>query len=168
MRAAQPKGQAASSADDSPRRLKRSHLAGPWAAPDIRIGAVTELGLKLQSDSRPGIAFIVEVSVVFKNMKQKLPNCFGGRQRPLLLRCMILLFLVFSIEPESRAQSELSPSVDHSTVDSLPAKIQLVDGSDIRFRRLPAGAGLSQTRVNWVVQDKVGFIWFGTQYGLNR
>jgi signal transduction histidine kinase/ligand-binding sensor domain-containing protein len=52
--------------------------------------------------------------------------------------------------------------------DSLPARIDVIEGSDIRFRRLSAGAGLSQTRVAWVVQDKVGFIWFGTQYGLNR
>jgi ligand-binding sensor domain-containing protein/signal transduction histidine kinase len=44
----------------------------------------------------------------------------------------------------------------------------LVEGNDIRFRRLPVSAALSQTRVGWVAQDKVGFIWFGTQYGLNR
>jgi signal transduction histidine kinase/ligand-binding sensor domain-containing protein len=47
-------------------------------------------------------------------------------------------------------------------------KIDLVDGNDIRFHRLSAGTGLSQTRVGWLVQDKVGFMWFGTQYGLNR
>ncbi|MGA8596597.1 MAG: two-component regulator propeller domain-containing protein [Bryobacteraceae bacterium] len=53
-------------------------------------------------------------------------------------------------------------------IDSLPIKITAVDGQDIRFRRLPGSAGLSQTRVAWVVQDHLGFIWFGTQYGLNR
>src|SRR6516162_614207 len=52
--------------------------------------------------------------------------------------------------------------------DSLPETIDVVEGIDIRFRRLPASAGLSQTRVSSVVQDNVGFIWFGTQYGLNR
>jgi signal transduction histidine kinase/ligand-binding sensor domain-containing protein len=81
---------------------------------------------------------------------------------------MILLLLVLSIEIESRAQLEISPAVERSTVDPLPTKIHLVDGSDIRLRRLSPGVGLSQTRVAWVVQDKVGFIWFGTQYGLNR
>jgi PAS domain S-box-containing protein len=81
---------------------------------------------------------------------------------------MILLLLVISVEVMSRAQSGLSPAADRSMVDSLPAKIRLVDGSDIRFQRLSAGAGLSQTRVASVVQDKVGFIWFGTQYGLDR
>jgi hypothetical protein len=50
----------------------------------------------------------------------------------------------------------------------LPIKLTAVDGQDIRFRRLPGGTGLSQTRVGWVVQDNLGFIWFATQYGLNR
>lgn len=96
------------------------------------------------------------------------PPNFVDHHRRLILRCMILLLLVFSVKRESRAQSEYSSPVDRSTVDSLSGNIQLVDGSDIRFRRLPGSAGLSQTRVNWVAQDKVGFIWFGTQYGLNR
>jgi len=52
--------------------------------------------------------------------------------------------------------------------DTLPARIDTLDGSDIRFRRLPSDAGLSQTRVATIVQDNTGFIWFGTQYGLNR
>jgi ligand-binding sensor domain-containing protein/signal transduction histidine kinase len=105
--------------------------------------------------------------VAVKNSEQKFPNGFGGLQRHLLPLCMILV-VVFSIETKSRAQSELAPTVDRSTREPLSAKVQLVDGSDIRFRRLPAGAGLSQTRVGWVAQDKLGFIWFGTQYGLNR
>jgi ligand-binding sensor domain-containing protein len=43
-----------------------------------------------------------------------------------------------------------------------------VEGRDIQFRRLPATAGLSQTRVSEFIQDDDGFIWFGTQNGLNR
>jgi signal transduction histidine kinase/ligand-binding sensor domain-containing protein len=69
----------------------------------------------------------------------------------------------------ARAELPLSPAIDRSsTSDPFPAKIDLVDANDIRFRRLSAGSGLSQTRVASVVQDNVGFIWFGTQYGLNR
>ena len=52
--------------------------------------------------------------------------------------------------------------------DPLPFRLTVVDGEDIRFRRLSSAAGLSQTRVASVVQDKLGFIWLGTQYGLNR
>src|SRR5262249_58981027 len=93
-----------------------------------------------------------------------LSSFSGGRER----RCMVLLLFALSIGVESRAQLELSPAVDRSMVDPLPAKIHLVDGNDIRFRRLSASAGLSQTRVGSIVQDKVGFIWLATQYGLNR
>ncbi len=68
---------------------------------------------------------------------------------------------------ERRLKSSQLPG--HSTIiDPFSEKIDLVDGNDIRFQRLSAGTGLSQTRVAWVVQDKVGFMWFGTQYGLNR
>jgi signal transduction histidine kinase/ligand-binding sensor domain-containing protein len=65
-------------------------------------------------------------------------------------------------------ETAIAPGAATGEVDHLPARIDLVDGLDIRFRRLSASAGLSQTRVSWVVQDKTGFIWFGTQYGLNR
>jgi signal transduction histidine kinase/ligand-binding sensor domain-containing protein len=44
--------------------------------------------------------------------------------------------------------------------------VPLADGNDIQFRRLQPS--LSQTRVGQIVQDHQGFIWFGTQDGLNR
>ena len=47
-------------------------------------------------------------------------------------------------------------------------RLPVIDGNDIRFRRLSTGTGLSQTRVSQIVQDNQGFLWFGTQYGLNR
>src|SRR5215472_5002249 len=46
------------------------------------------------------------------------------------------------------------------------SRVPLVDGNDIQFRRLQPS--LSQTRVGQMVQDHQGFIWFGTQDGLNR
>ena len=97
-------------------------------------------------------------------------QCLGGRQGLRLQRCLtILVLLAFSIPKPAGAKSDLSPAVDHkSTVDPLPLNINLVDGTDIRFRRFSAASGLSQNRVALVVQDKMGFIWFGTQYGLNR
>src|SRR5688572_22795263 len=45
---------------------------------------------------------------------------------------------------------------------------RLVEGRDISFQRLPPTAGLSQTRVSLITQDDDGFLWFGTQSGLNR
>ncbi len=70
-------------------------------------------------------------------------------------------------EPGTSARNE-GGSLADAGIDSLPIKLPVVDGQDIRFRRLSGNAGLSQTRVAWVVQDNLGFIWLGTQYGLNR
>jgi signal transduction histidine kinase/ligand-binding sensor domain-containing protein len=92
-----------------------------------------------------------------------------------LLRLALLCAVVASssILSVSRADSRILARThenDSSTErpDSLPEKIPVVEGQDIRFRRLSKSAGLSQARVATVVQDKLGFIWFGTQYGLNR
>jgi ligand-binding sensor domain-containing protein/signal transduction histidine kinase len=49
-----------------------------------------------------------------------------------------------------------------------PVRMPAIDGDDIRFSRLSTAQGLSQTQVNQIVQDDQGFIWFGTQYGLDR
>jgi signal transduction histidine kinase/ligand-binding sensor domain-containing protein len=92
----------------------------------------------------------------------RLPACSLG-----YLTIAILLSL-FRATP-ARGDPPPIQVAGHSTIlDPLSEKIDLVDGNDIRFQRLSAGSGLSQTRVAWVVQDKVGFMWFGTQYGLNR
>ena len=78
-----------------------------------------------------------------------------------------ILLCIFAMP--ARGNSQSSQIASYSTIpDPLPEKIRLVDGNDIRFKRLSASTSLSQTRVAWVVQDKVGFLWFGTQYGLNR
>ena len=43
-----------------------------------------------------------------------------------------------------------------------------VQGKSIRFQRLSLESGLSQTFVTSASQDREGFMWFGTQEGLNR
>ena len=53
-------------------------------------------------------------------------------------------------------------------VDPRTIILPVVDGKDIRFTRLSTEEGLSQTRVSQIVQDDQGFMWFGSQYGLNR
>jgi ligand-binding sensor domain-containing protein len=40
--------------------------------------------------------------------------------------------------------------------------------NDIRVNKLSTVDGLSQARVAQIIQDDKGFMWFGTQYGLNR
>ena len=39
---------------------------------------------------------------------------------------------------------------------------------DMKFRRLDARDGLSNSQINYLFQDSRGFIWIGTSYGLNR
>jgi ligand-binding sensor domain-containing protein/signal transduction histidine kinase len=44
---------------------------------------------------------------------------------------------------------------------------QVLNAQEIEFKRLSIENGLSQTGVNCVLQDQRGFMWFGTQDGLN-
>jgi ligand-binding sensor domain-containing protein/signal transduction histidine kinase len=39
---------------------------------------------------------------------------------------------------------------------------------DLRFERISVERGLSQSTVNCILQDRTGFMWFGTDDGLNR
>ena len=41
-------------------------------------------------------------------------------------------------------------------------------GEDFKFRRITIEDGLSQTTINDIYQDKQGYMWIGTSYGLNR
>jgi hypothetical protein len=45
-------------------------------------------------------------------------------------------------------------------------RIPVVDAGDITFTAISTPEGLSQVRVTSIVQDGLGFMWFGTQYGL--
>ena len=39
---------------------------------------------------------------------------------------------------------------------------------DIKFDKITVDNGLSQSNINWILQDQQGFIWFATDGGLNR
>jgi PAS domain S-box-containing protein len=58
--------------------------------------------------------------------------------------------------------------VRQARVEPRTITVPVVDGKGIRFTRLSTDEGLSQTKVTHIVQDDQGFMWFGTQYGLNR
>ena len=58
--------------------------------------------------------------------------------------------------------------VRHAQVKPRTIILPVVDGKGLSFTRLSTDEGLSQTRVIQIVQDDQGFMWFGSQYGLNR
>jgi PAS domain S-box-containing protein len=58
--------------------------------------------------------------------------------------------------------------VPQAHVEPRTITMPVEDGTGIRFTRLSTEEGLSQTKVSQIVQDDRGFMWFGSQYGLNR
>jgi ligand-binding sensor domain-containing protein/signal transduction histidine kinase len=66
------------------------------------------------------------------------------------------------------AVSSAQGGVIQARVNPRPVRLPVADASDIRFVHLSTTQGLSQSRVQQIVQDDKGFIWFGTQYGLDR
>src|SRR5207302_612852 len=82
----------------------------------------------------------------------------------------VLCLCFFSVVPQMRAaQRQIAQgAVPQANVDPRQVRLPVIDGTDIRFARLSTADGLSQTKVAQIVQDDQGFMWFGTQYGLNR
>jgi ligand-binding sensor domain-containing protein len=64
--------------------------------------------------------------------------------------------------------SALTGAVSQPHIDPRTVRLPMVDGESMRFTRITTADGLSQTRVAQIVQDDLGFMWFGTEYGLNR
>jgi signal transduction histidine kinase/ligand-binding sensor domain-containing protein len=72
-----------------------------------------------------------------------------------------LLGAAFTVPNHCRAEQALPPGRDI-------VRVPIVNGRDIRFRRLSDPQNLSEVRVDSIVQDSQGFMWFGTWNGLNR
>ena len=70
-----------------------------------------------------------------------------------------------ALEPTRYAHSGVVPQV---RVDPEIIRFPVIDGADIRFSHLTPAQAPSQTRISQIIQDDQGFLWFGTQEGLNR
>ena len=82
---------------------------------------------------------------------------------------MVLLFCSVVLRGQSIPPSrQPTGNVPNARISPLKVRLPLTEGRDIRFKKLNGSEGLSQTRVSSAVQDDVGFMWFATQYGLNR
>ena len=66
------------------------------------------------------------------------------------------------------AVEEHSSKVPQAHINPQPLTLPVVDSTDIHFSRLSTAQGLSQARAKHIVQDDQGFVWLGTQSGLNR
>src|SRR3954463_10427476 len=87
------------------------------------------------------------------------------------LMLALVLTLIFTTRgiafatPESPAERA---DVPIQVLKSQVVRVPVSEGEDIRFEHLTSLTGLSQTRIAQIVQDDRGFLWFGTQHGVNR
>lgn len=87
-----------------------------------------------------------------------LPITHLATQKPLFSLYVSLLVLLLIFMPFAQAGGE---------GQSAPAK-RSFDMRNLSFMRISLEQGLSQAGVNAIAQDQQGFIWFGTQEGLNQ
>jgi ligand-binding sensor domain-containing protein/signal transduction histidine kinase len=92
-----------------------------------------------------------------------------NRALALVLRGLALV-AILAVGPDApvRAAPQPGPTTSLSRAADAVEILPLIDGDDLRFTRLSTAQGLSQTRVDHIVQDDRGFMWFATQYGVNR
>jgi ligand-binding sensor domain-containing protein/signal transduction histidine kinase len=89
------------------------------------------------------------------------------------MQAVLPLLFIFLVALPASGRSGVAGGVSPSSSPlpgggAAPIRMPLVDGNDIRFRQIRGVNSLSQTRAAPTVQDGLGFLWFGTQYGLNR
>jgi Two component regulator propeller len=96
--------------------------------------------------------------------------CVTTRFFRLLILFLGPCCLLFSAVPyaAARDQQDVSLAVPLAQLNPDILRLPVIDGNDIRFTHITTTQGLSQTRVPSATKDDQGFMWFGTQYGLNR
>ena len=102
------------------------------------------------------------------------------RQSPALTReltLVLLVILVLTVPACKRTGGPATPPVvavePTETIVEAPARAVFeppsIDAtSTLRFGRITAADGLSQNAVLAICQDERGFLWFGTEGGLNK
>jgi ligand-binding sensor domain-containing protein len=88
--------------------------------------------------------------------------------RPTFCRLALLALSFFGLPSVQGSSSPDAGGVPQARISPETVRVNVVEGDDIRFPRLPGVESLSQSRVTHIVQDNQGFMWFGTQYGVDR
>lgn len=87
----------------------------------------------------------------------------------VLRLCVVLASIWLLLTPSLFAQQNQVSSTEKLVTMSPDASTVAINlKSDIQFRKLALSQGLSQTRVGQIVQDDEGYIWLGSQHGVNR
>ncbi len=100
---------------------------------------------------------------------------------PLLGRYLIILTMLAALGVGCRTTSapvQTPTSVSTESIPTTPSRsqrspvvpelLQAVYDTDIDFENISLEEGMSQSVVTSIIQDQYGFMWFGTQDGLNR
>src|SRR5215472_2944417 len=106
----------------------------------------------------------------------RVPSCRRVIRRSTLCSCVFIFAFALRLLPLSNLLPSAYAVTRPTTTDKVPqasvspasVMLPVTDGQDIQFSHLSTKEGLSQTRAAQIVQDNDGFMWFGTQYGLNR
>jgi len=80
----------------------------------------------------------------------------------------VLLASCGGVRPASTPEPEPTASPSAPEVDPPIRNSSIPYGKNIRFEHLSLEQGLSQSVVNVIMQDRTGFLWVGTDDGLNR
>ena len=112
---------------------------------------------------------ITVISVGYRGtIKPTVLMRLGVRCALVALSCDATLGMARDAATGSKTQPAQLGVVLQAHVEPRTIVLPVVDGKDLRFTRLSTSEGLSQTKVEQIVQDDQGFMWFGTQDGLNR
>ena len=108
-------------------------------------------------------------SVLQQSPRQVGVSCPQNRTSLSIWVAFSLVVLFSTLAKAQGGSSSNAPgTVAQASVSARAIRMPVVSGSDINFKELANVTGLSQTRVLQIVQDDKGFVWFGTQYGLDR
>jgi PAS domain S-box-containing protein len=89
---------------------------------------------------------------------------FRGKDRGRILGIWFAVAGMLILCPQAPAQPPL-PSL---TLDQLQSVVKMASEQTLKFEHISVDQGLSQSSVRSIIQDSKGFMWFGTDEGLNR